>query len=200
MSPATTTEDRPMTDRPTGPASYFPSIEQKHGRPIAHWTDAVAASGLRGHGAIVTWLKTEHGFGHGHAAALASHVLAAGDPRPDDAALVDRLFPARKAHWRPLYDEIVALCTTFGDVVVRPKKTLVGLGTPTQFAMLQPSTPGRFDVGLKLPGTEPTARLEVAGAWNTMMTHRVRLGTGDRVDPDLAAWLRAAHATTRRAA
>ncbi|MFM7677674.1 MAG: DUF4287 domain-containing protein, partial [Roseiflexaceae bacterium] len=26
-----------MTDKPTGPASYFPSIEKKYGQPIAYW-------------------------------------------------------------------------------------------------------------------------------------------------------------------
>ncbi|TXS13052.1 DUF4287 domain-containing protein, partial [Streptomyces sp. wa22] len=26
-----------MTDAVKGPASYFPSIEKKHGRPIAEW-------------------------------------------------------------------------------------------------------------------------------------------------------------------
>jgi len=32
-----------MTEIMNGPASYFPSIEKKHGQPIGHWFDQLAA-------------------------------------------------------------------------------------------------------------------------------------------------------------
>ena len=51
-----------------GPASYFPSIE--YGRSIAEWQQVIAGCGLDKHMAIVGYLKTEHGMGHGHANAL----------------------------------------------------------------------------------------------------------------------------------
>lgn len=60
-----------------GPASYFPSIEKKYGQPIEHWTDLVRSSPLTRHLELVTWLKDEHGLGHGHANALVAHTLAA---------------------------------------------------------------------------------------------------------------------------
>ncbi|GAA2128482.1 DUF4287 domain-containing protein [Glycomyces algeriensis] len=59
--------------KPNGPHSYFPSIEQKYGRPIADWLADIAASDLDGHKALVDWLKTEHGMGHGHANALVTY-------------------------------------------------------------------------------------------------------------------------------
>ena len=58
-----------------GPASYFPSIEQKYGRPIVEWTALIEASPLERHGELVAWLKAEHGLGHGHATALVAHTL-----------------------------------------------------------------------------------------------------------------------------
>ncbi len=58
-----------------GPASYFPSIEKKYGRPIEEWKGLVRTSGLTKHSELVTWLKTEHGLGHGHANALVAHTL-----------------------------------------------------------------------------------------------------------------------------
>lgn len=65
-----------MTDTPKGPASYFPSIEKKYGQPIDHWlTLARGQPGLR-HMELVTWLKSEHGLGHGHANAIVAHVRA----------------------------------------------------------------------------------------------------------------------------
>lgn len=62
----------------TGPASYFPSIEKTYGRPIQEWLDLVADElDGRKHMEVVTWLKTEHGMGHGHANAIVGYVRGA---------------------------------------------------------------------------------------------------------------------------
>lgn len=66
------------TEKVKGPASYFPSIERTYGRPIAEWMMLIETCGLTKHMEIVTWLKTEHGLGHGHANALVAHALANG--------------------------------------------------------------------------------------------------------------------------
>lgn len=58
-----------------GPASYFPSIEKKYGRPIDEWKRLVRASGLPRHKELVDWLKREHGMGHGHANAVVADTL-----------------------------------------------------------------------------------------------------------------------------
>ncbi|MZD54553.1 DUF4287 domain-containing protein [Streptomyces sp. SID5606] len=65
-----------MTATAKGPASYFPSIEKKYGRPVAEWKDLIRSSPLTKHMELVAWLKTEHGLGHGHANALVAHTLA----------------------------------------------------------------------------------------------------------------------------
>jgi hypothetical protein len=58
-----------------GPASYFPSIEAKHGRPIAEWKELIRSQGAKKHMELVNWLKQEHGMGHGHANALVADTL-----------------------------------------------------------------------------------------------------------------------------
>jgi hypothetical protein len=70
-----------MTNRPKGPAAYFPSIEQRYGRSIADWTRLIRESGLTQHMELVSWLKRNHGIGHGHARALVAHALADGQDR-----------------------------------------------------------------------------------------------------------------------
>ena len=60
----------------TGPASYFPSIEEKYGRPIDEWLELVRSSDLDGHKERVDWLKSEYGMGHGHANAIVAYVKA----------------------------------------------------------------------------------------------------------------------------
>lgn len=65
-----------MTDpKVKGPASYFPSIEQKYGKPVAHWFDLLKSQGEQKHMQLVAWLKSEHGMGHGHANALVAYYL-----------------------------------------------------------------------------------------------------------------------------
>ncbi|MEU6544678.1 DUF4287 domain-containing protein [Streptomyces sp. NPDC046859] len=59
-----------------GPASYFPAIEKKYGRPVAYWKDLIRTAPLTRHRELVGWLKTEHGLGHGHASALVAHTRA----------------------------------------------------------------------------------------------------------------------------
>ena len=66
-----------MTTEPVkGPASYFPSIEKKYGRPIADWQALVRARYPAKHMELVAILKAEHGMGHGHANAIVAQTLA----------------------------------------------------------------------------------------------------------------------------
>lgn len=60
----------------TGPASYFPSIEKKSGQPIDHWIKLVKQQKGLKHMELVSWLKSEHGMGHGHANAIVAYCLA----------------------------------------------------------------------------------------------------------------------------
>lgn len=66
-----------------GPASYFPSIENKYGRSIAEWQEIIATSGCDKHMEIVNYLKAEHAMGHGHANALVGWTLAGNVADPD---------------------------------------------------------------------------------------------------------------------
>lgn len=61
-----------------GPASYFPSIETTYGRPVQEWLDLVADRlDTEPHMQVVSWLKAEHGMGHGHANAIVAYVKRA---------------------------------------------------------------------------------------------------------------------------
>lgn len=67
----------PDGEKLKGPASYFPSIEKTYGRPIQEWLDLTADRlDSERHMDVVTWLKTEHGLGHGHANAIVAYVKA----------------------------------------------------------------------------------------------------------------------------
>ncbi|WP_207485452.1 DUF4287 domain-containing protein [Arenibaculum pallidiluteum] len=66
-----------------GPASYFPSIEKKYGRPISEWQEMIRRHLPAKHMELVAMLKEDHGMGHGHANALVAHTLAASQRKAD---------------------------------------------------------------------------------------------------------------------
>lgn len=59
-----------MSEKVTGPASYFPSIEKKYGQPIDYWMTQLDAVRDAKHMEQVAHLKDQHGMGHGHANAI----------------------------------------------------------------------------------------------------------------------------------
>ena len=60
-------------EKAKGPASYFPSIEKRYGKPVAHWFEVLDPVRDRKHLDQVAFLKQEHGLGHGHANALVAY-------------------------------------------------------------------------------------------------------------------------------
>ncbi len=63
-------------ERIRGPASYFPAIEKKYGRPVGEWQALVRKHYPARHMELVAMLKGEHGLGHGHANAIVAATLA----------------------------------------------------------------------------------------------------------------------------
>jgi hypothetical protein len=68
-----------MSEKVTGPKSYFPSIEKKYGKPIDYWMRELAKVRGKAHMEQVAFLKDTHGVGHGHANALVHVFRAEGE-------------------------------------------------------------------------------------------------------------------------
>ena len=170
------------------------SLRAKTGRGLDEWIAIARGAGVSGHMALVNHLKSEHGLGHGYANMIVHAANASSAASQDDDALVAAAFDGAKAHWRPLYDRLVALVHGFGgDVELAPKKGYVSLRRKKQFALLMPSTKDRFDIGLALKGEEPEGKLELAGSWNAMVSHRIRIAAGESAGADVTDRLRAAY-------
>lgn len=177
-------------------ATMIAGMKAATGKPLPDWIKIATKSGKTKHGELVSWLKSEHNITHGYANLIAHNVLksdsgskiAAGDD------LVSEMFAGDKTDLRPIFDALMQHITTLGnDIEQAPKKGYVSLRRTTQFATLHPSTKTRFDIGLKLKGVAAAGRLEAAGSWNGMVTHRVRVGSIAEVDAELAGWLKDAY-------
>ena len=174
-------------------ASFERNIEAQTGRSVDDWVGVVRARGAARHGEMVAWLKSEHSLSHGYANHIAKRALDAEKPRSTEDP-VAHLFEGGKEPLRPLYDRMAGAALALGpDVELAPKKANVSVRRRKQFALLQPSTRTRLDLGLILPGLEAAGRLEAAGSFNAMFTHRVRLDADDQIDAQLLSWLREAY-------
>ncbi|WP_295995661.1 DUF5655 domain-containing protein [Rugamonas sp.] len=92
----------------------------------------------------------------------------------------------------------MAYAATLGpDVEIAPKKSNVSLRARKQFALLQPNTKTRLDLGLILPGRAAEGRLEASGSFNAMFTHRVKLESMDQIDAEIELWITQAYAAAR---
>jgi hypothetical protein len=172
-------------------AAMIANLPATTGHSLAEWTPMVMASGLGKHGQIVAMLRADHGLTYGYANLIALAFLRGGTMTGDDEALTDAQYAGARAALRPILERLLETVRTFGpDVEIATKKASVSLRRAKQFALVEPTTATRVDLGLNLRGVVPSGRLELAGG---MCTHRVRLGSTDDVDGELIGWLREAY-------
>ena len=173
-------------------AKMIANLETNTGRSLAHWVSLAKGSGQAKHGQMVAWLKAEQGLTHGYANLVAHKAMASDAGSQDGGDLMAAMFAGPKAAMKPAYDRVAAIVEGLGGVEFAPKKGYVSFRRSKQLGLAQPSTKDRLDLGLILKGVEPEGRLEKAGSWNAMVTHRVRVGSADEVDAEVEAWIRRA--------
>lgn len=173
-------------------ATQLANIERDTGLTPASVAERVRAAGLTKHGQIVAMLKSEHGIGHGNANLLSikARELLDGGPAGSDELLAAQ-YAGRRAHLRPILDEVVAAARAMGaGVEVVVQKTGVSLRHRRQFAVVKPASSTRVELGLNLPATPDDDRVEeVAG----MCSHRVDLTSVDDLDHAVRGWLHTAY-------
>jgi hypothetical protein len=179
--------------------AYLDTVKTKTGKTPGDFAELATQRGLSKHGEIVAWLKSDFDLGHGHANAVTAAILKGEGRKASPEERVAKLFAGNKRTWRDTYDQLVGYVMDFGaDVSVSANETYVNvLAGKKKFAILQPASHEHFDVGLKLGDVAPSKRLEPAGSWNNMVSHRVRLGEPNESDEELRGWLRQAYENVR---
>ena len=176
-------------------AAMVANMKDKTGKTLEQWLAIAKKIGASKHGEIVKALKTDHGLTHGYANLVAHKLLEsdAGSKAAGGTDLVAAQYAGPKADLKPIYDAVIKAAKSCGkDVAVSPKKTYVSLRRNKQFALVQPSTRTRVDLGINLKDEPAKGRLEKAGSFNAMVSHRVRLEKPADVDKDVKAWLKKA--------
>lgn len=173
--------------------SMIANMPEKTGKSLEAWLLIAAEAQAEKHGQIVAFLKQQHGLGHGYANLVALRYLESKTQPVAKDDLVEVQY-ADKPSLVPIYEALCKAIGAFGaDVEFSPKKANVSVRRNKQFALIQPSTKTRLDLGIQLKGEPAGPRLEASGSFNAMVSHRVRLESPDQVDAELLAWLRLAY-------
>ena len=165
------------------------NLKDKTGKTLDEWKAVLAAQSFEKHGEMLKYLKGEHGITHGYAnfIALKFREADAGSAAGDD--LVANQYKGKEA-LLPIFNRLKNILEKLGeDVEVAPKKAAVSFRRKRQFALAQPSTKTRIDLGLKFNDRPVAGRLEASGPFGSMCTHRVQLTDETQVDDELVALL-----------
>lgn len=168
------------------------NLYKNTGKTLEDWVAIVRKEQFAKHGEILKYLKTEHGFTHGFAnlVAMKAREADAGSVENKDE-LIEEQYKG-KEHMRPIFDKLMQGILLFGkDVEVAPKRAYVSLRRKKQFALLQPATKTRFEVGLNLKELENQGKL--APSSNAMCSHKINLTSIEDIDTEVIDWLRAAY-------
>ena len=170
------------------------NLEEKTGKSFTQWLKIASAAKIEKHKELVTFLQKEYDLGYGYANLIVHRLKSEATGGGGEEDLVSMQYAGEKATLKPIYDELISVVSKFGsDVEISPKKANVSLRRNKQFALIQPTTKTRIDVGINLKGTKPEGRLEASGSFSAMVSHRVRVESAKNVNKELIAWLKAAY-------
>jgi len=112
---------------------------------------------------------------------------------PDDAEELIAGQYSGRPQLRPVLEAVLAALPALGPVTMQSRKTLVSLSTPRRvFAVVQPTTRSRVDLGLRLEHEHPGGRLLAARDLGAA-TVRIPLTRPGEVDAEVVGWLRRAY-------
>ncbi|MEX0966723.1 MAG: DUF4287 domain-containing protein [Bacteroidia bacterium] len=169
------------------------NLHKNTGKSLEEWISIVKEQNHSKHGEIIKFLKEQHGFTHGFANLVAHKAKGSDAGSSSQDELIAKQYQG-KEHLKPIYDVLIAQMQQFGeDVEIAPKNTYVSLRRKKQFAMLQPATKTRFEIGINLKGHEPEGKLEAIRAKNSMCSHKININDIKEIDTEVVKWLRMAY-------
>ena len=172
----------------------YENIARKTGKSVDEWITILQQQKLQKHGEMVKYLKENHDFTHGYANMVAIKVTGTDARMAENPVdLINKQYKG-KEHFKPLYDKLMAKIKSFGpDVEVAPKNAYVSLRRKKQFAILQPSSKTRFEIGINLKGEAGDELLKPITAANAMCSHKIELASENDISPEVLSWIKKAY-------
>ena len=165
-------------------------MPEKTGKSLEAWVKILKQKAFAKHSEGVKFLKTEHGVTHGFANTIVS-LSKEENTSSDD--LLEIQYKGKEVLF-PIYQKLLSYINKLGnDVTVALKKGSVSFIRKRQFVLIKPATKTRIDLGFKLKDKAITERLENAGPFGTMCTHRVKISSSEEIDKELKGWIKEAY-------
>jgi predicted transport protein len=169
------------------------NLHKNTGIALEKWIAIVNNENISKHGEIIKFLKEKHGLTYGFAnlIALKTRGTDAGSVGNQDD-LITKQYQG-KDQLKPIYDQLISEIQAFGnDIEIAPKNNYVSLRRKKQFAILNPATKTRFEIGVNLKGNEPKGKLE-AEKPNSMCSHKINIVDTNEIDKEVIAWIKASY-------
>ena len=170
------------------------NLHKNTGKTLEQWTAIVTKENFAKYGEVVKFLKEKHSLTHGFANLIAHKAKGsdAGSAENQDDLIIKQY--QGKEHFKPLYDKLMENIQQFGnDIEIAPKNAYVSLRRKKQFAILQPATKTRFEIGIILKGQAPKGKLEVISTANAMCSHRINIAGINEIDKEVIDRIRKAY-------
>ncbi|CAN5132737.1 hypothetical protein BH11PLA2_BH11PLA2_41990 [soil metagenome] len=141
---------------------WVADLPAKTGRTLDEWSEVARKLGKKSNARkdIISKLKEEYGHGSNTAWHIYEYTFgrATWDGDADvylanAAQYVDDQYAGTKAHFRPLFESVLAFVRTLPGVKVCPCKSMVPFYRERVFAQVRPATKTRFEVCLALEET-----------------------------------------------
>ena len=169
------------------------NLYKNTGKTLEQWTDIVKSKNFAKHGEIIKFLKDSHGLTHGFANLIAHKAKGSDAGSADNLEdLITKQYQG-KEHFKPVYHKLMSEIQNFGhDIEIAPKNAYVSLRRKKQFAILNPATKTRFEIGINLKGQEAKGKLE-AEKPNSMYSHKINIADINEIDEEVMKWIKTAY-------
>ena len=153
-------------------AKMLKNIEEKTGLEPQVIIDDVKAQNLEKHNLKIAFIKEKYGLSHGFANLLALRSKEVTS-YSSESNLIENQYRG-KEELLPIYQEISNFLLSLKGTELAPKKAYVSVRAKKQYAIIQPSTKKRIDIGVNFPKDVKVA-LDSSGSFNSMVSNRIRI-------------------------
>lgn len=170
-------------------------LEKGTGKKLKAWMSIIDSFGNMKRNEVISWLKSEHGFGHMDASLLAGIHANGGRPvyQSTDDLLANQF--AKAGAMRPLYETFIAFVSkNFPNATVLPKKTYVSILENREFAAVNIKSQELrigFDLGDR-PFDETIGKAKLSGPM-PRISHMLVLTDAKQLDSSIVDALKHSH-------
>lgn len=168
------------------------NIQRKTGMSLKELADLIKQSGLSKYGEVCDMLNEKLGLAYGDANTLVQSVFEAATQGKNESTVLDQIYSGAKSGFRPIHDKLINEISKFGEFEAVPQKGYISLRRKKQFAVIEPKTNARLEVGINVRNIKKSNRLSKQPR-GSRCNYIVSLTDTKEADVELITWLKSAY-------